>query len=344
MKILCAEMKNYAFYIMLMISINLSAQDIHFTQFFYSPLNINPALTAYIEDDYRVVANYRNQWRSVTINPYKTFSFSFDSKLSGKKKLNFPPGIGLLLNTDKAGDSNFGINQFLLCLALHKKLNPDSTMTISLGISTGLWQNTINYTNLYFGNQWNGYQYDPTISHSEIFPENKLTFWDITIGTNFYYFIDKNFSFITGLALAHLNKPGYSFFINDIIRIDTKLNYYIKADIRINNRVNFYPQILYLQQGELREMNLAGIVRYSLNDLVFQAVYFGGLLRIKDAFALQAGVNYYNIILNISYDFNFSGLIAASNGKGALEISLLYQFSKYKAIHIPHKVKCPDYL
>jgi hypothetical protein len=38
------------------------AQDPSFAQFFSSPLNVNPALTARINSQWRAIANFRDQW------------------------------------------------------------------------------------------------------------------------------------------------------------------------------------------------------------------------------------------------------------------------------------------
>ena len=52
----------------------LSAQDIHFSQFGNSPINLNPGLTGAFGGDMRFVANYRNQWRvdPTPLVPYLT--------------------------------------------------------------------------------------------------------------------------------------------------------------------------------------------------------------------------------------------------------------------------------
>ena len=49
------------------------SQDLHFSQFFNSPLSTNPANTGFIPDgDYRLGVNYRNQWSAIMAVPYKT--------------------------------------------------------------------------------------------------------------------------------------------------------------------------------------------------------------------------------------------------------------------------------
>jgi Type IX secretion system membrane protein PorP/SprF len=51
------------------------AQDLRFSQWYNSPLTTNPANTGFIPaSDYRIGANYRNQWSSVLTQPYRTFS------------------------------------------------------------------------------------------------------------------------------------------------------------------------------------------------------------------------------------------------------------------------------
>src|SRR3954464_8133591 len=63
------------------------AQDPTFSQFFSSPLNINPALTANINADWRAVSNIRNQWLRAG-SPYVTATISFDSRLFARRVAN----------------------------------------------------------------------------------------------------------------------------------------------------------------------------------------------------------------------------------------------------------------
>ena len=52
---------------------SLYAQDLHFSQFFNSPLSTNPANTGFIPDgDYRLGLNFRDQWSCIMSVPYKT--------------------------------------------------------------------------------------------------------------------------------------------------------------------------------------------------------------------------------------------------------------------------------
>ena len=99
----------------------VSAQDIHFTQFYMSPLNLNPALTGVMNCKTRMVANYRNQWAAVlAANAYNTYSVSYDQKIPVGREDYF--GIGGSLWGDVAGESRFGTTQGRLSLSYSKKM------------------------------------------------------------------------------------------------------------------------------------------------------------------------------------------------------------------------------
>ena len=50
------------------------AQDKHFSQFYASPMAMNPALAGAFDGKFRVGAIYRDQWRGALDNPFVTFS------------------------------------------------------------------------------------------------------------------------------------------------------------------------------------------------------------------------------------------------------------------------------
>src|SRR5688500_12258614 len=54
-----------------------SAQDPNFSQFFVSPLTLNPAMTGKFNGDFRLAGNYRDQWPAIT-KAFITSTASFD--------------------------------------------------------------------------------------------------------------------------------------------------------------------------------------------------------------------------------------------------------------------------
>jgi len=70
--------------VLMIVMKSLNAQDPNFSQFFSSPLNINPALTANINADWRLISNFRDQWIGPA-SPYVTGTVSFDTKVMQNK-------------------------------------------------------------------------------------------------------------------------------------------------------------------------------------------------------------------------------------------------------------------
>src|SRR4030095_1764256 len=98
------------------------AQDPNFSQFFASPLTLNPALTGKFDGSFRLAGNYRNQWTSIN-NVFVTKTCCGDFHLL---RNNLPEidrwGIGVLFMNDQNGNCALRTNQFSLSTAYHKGL------------------------------------------------------------------------------------------------------------------------------------------------------------------------------------------------------------------------------
>ncbi|MEO5562612.1 MAG: type IX secretion system membrane protein PorP/SprF, partial [Chitinophagaceae bacterium] len=80
-----------------------TAQDPNFSQFFASPVTMNPALTGKFDGVYRFAANYRNQWPTIN-NAYTTSTASFDMGILKDRIPDYDQfGIGIMGFTDRAG-------------------------------------------------------------------------------------------------------------------------------------------------------------------------------------------------------------------------------------------------
>src|SRR5579863_4050758 len=87
--------------LLLILSAAAKAQDPGFSQFFASPLTLNPALTGKFNGVVRVAGNYRNQWPAIN-NAFITSTASIDGHLLGSRlPENDTWGIGLMAMTDK---------------------------------------------------------------------------------------------------------------------------------------------------------------------------------------------------------------------------------------------------
>ncbi|MBS1611848.1 MAG: type IX secretion system membrane protein PorP/SprF, partial [Bacteroidetes bacterium] len=100
--------KIYLLIVACVVSAAAIAQDIHFSQYYASPLTLNPALTANINGVFRAAFNYRNQWFTIpvlnSVAPYQTYQASFDAPILRERLGNDGFGFGGAFYADKAGD------------------------------------------------------------------------------------------------------------------------------------------------------------------------------------------------------------------------------------------------
>src|SRR6476620_11330450 len=116
----------FIFFALLVFS-SVQGQDLHFSQFFNSPLTTNPANTGFIPDgDYRLGMNYRNQWSSVMTVPYKTMSAFGDVALGKDRMENGWVGIGGAILRDVAGSGNLTSTKIYGSVAYHQLLGNSS--------------------------------------------------------------------------------------------------------------------------------------------------------------------------------------------------------------------------
>src|SRR6476660_8351771 len=132
-----------------------NAQDLHFSQYFNTPLLINPANTGFAPDvDWRVGLNYRNQWASITPNPYKTMSAWGDMQLFNNRFPDGWVGLGGALLKDAAGSGALSATRGFASIAYHQLVGLNSLL--SGGFNVGFVNKRIDISKLTFDNQWNG--------------------------------------------------------------------------------------------------------------------------------------------------------------------------------------------
>jgi type IX secretion system PorP/SprF family membrane protein len=331
----------------------LAAQDIHFSQFFQSPLLLNPALCGQFEGSYRMGINQRTQWRSVT-TPYSTFAFGtdannltlpdgiFNSEDGNFKELPFHGGISIY--SDKAGDSQLKTTGVNLIAGQQFKLPFDEKASFHAGAMLGFTSMKIDYSKLTYDSQWNGVNYDPNAPTNEIFPRAGRGYFNLNIGATYARPIDEKRSFTAGMSFYNLSRPKQSFFDEGYVKLDARFNLHGSYKQVINNELSIEPMLLLMRQGKYTEFNVGGMAHYTLSEKPWarNGVYAGLFIRAKDSGFFVVGTQYGPWNAAISYDINTSSLKPASNGRGGLEFSLLHTFSKF-----PRKMNaktCPNYM
>lgn len=309
----------------------IQAQDIHFSQFYFNPFNLNPAHTGFFVGDYRVTTNYKRQWQSIT-NPYKTANASFELSMPVKRI-----GLGISFFNDKAGRSNIGTTKGDLAVSYTLRIN--SSNSIGSGLQFGFGQQSVNITDLKWDSQYNGVQYDPSLPSGETFTSKSYSYLDVGAGLMWDY--NNKYSELKinmGGAIYHANQPMQSLYGNLGEKMPYKLVAHLNSQIKlVDKQAYILPQFLYMQQGPYSEICAGGLIKYVIgvdnaSELVYvdrwtsSAVYLGGHYRFKDAFVACTAVELKkSLLIGFSYDINISKLRVASDLRGGMEITLRYK-------------------
>jgi len=296
------------------------AQDIHYTQFYDSPINLNPALAGHIEGKYRVNLMYRTQWSEIASSGavYLTPSASFDINF-GKATQSSSWGLGAVIVNDQTSGGLTTL-EALLGAAYHLNIDGMETNYISGGFQVGLVQKRIDRGKLTFANQ-----FDPSAGefNSGTNVETGLNLTDLTypdarIGINWATYLE-NITFKAGVAYMHLLGGEEGFIRESALPARLAVHAEIKANLTQNLFIR--PHVLYMTQAQASQLNVGSHIGYAISDN-FEA-YIGAGLRTDDALLTVIGFDFKGIQLGLMRDSNLSLLNDVSAGN-AYEISLSY--------------------
>lgn len=325
------------------------AQDLHFSQFFNSPLTTNPANTGFIPDaNYRLGINYRNQWSTVPV-PYKTYSLYGDAQLLRDRWYYGWLGVGGVLLQDEAGDGVLKSTKVYGSLAYHQLLGENSLLT--LGFNAGLAMKRIDVSKMVFPSQFNDtygkWFFDGMLPSGEHFSSTAIHYFDLQAGMNYAYFPTDNIYLNLGFSVQHLNTPKETFLENGDNEIGRRYIGFLNASLKLAPNVIINPNIYYTTQMQASEAVGGAWVAYNLSGEGGEyQLLAGAYYRWKDAVIPLIGYQLKQWRLMFTYDVTTSSFAAANNHRGAYEISLTYLgiYSKKAFSHFNKRTYlCPHF-
>ncbi len=301
--------------------VNLTAQDVHFTQFTQTPLYFNPAMTGHIEGSYRIQAINREQWLNIGQGTaYSSALVSLDGNI-GLKKSKSSIGIGMLAFNDRTGGGVFNSVGASGGFAYHLAFDRNARHFLSAGALFGILNKRLKTDGITFEDQFNGSIIDPSIPTSETLTNSSIMNLDLNAGLLWSSYLANGSYFRIGLAAAHLITAKESFY-NIESDLPMRLTAQLETSIRFSPKLRLLPAVLYMSQATASQFNVGLQAKYELNPN--SGISIGGGTRVNDAYYGLIGYNFKGLIIGASYDINSSSLKAATNGFGAIEFSLGY--------------------
>lgn len=328
-------------FVLLISSLGSQAQDPEFTQFYASPLYLNPAFAGSARCP-RVAVNYRNQWPALS-KTYITYAASYDQHIDA-----LSGGLGLVIMNDKAGEGTVSTTNIGAIYSY--QLNLSRTFSIKAGLQATYVQKKVDWDKLTFGDMIDP-RYGFVYQTQEVRPNETKSFADFAAGI--LLFSSKIYG---GVAVHHLTQPDEAFIVQGGSQLPMKITGHVGAMLPVGGSSNYRykqdrdegtfisPNILYVQQGAFNQINL-GI--YVLHSPIVGGLWYRGSFNAYDAFVssdafialigIQRGI----FKFGYSYDITISKLSNAT--AGSHELSLGLQFGCKPKKKRFRTISCPSF-
>ena len=308
------------------------SQDPSFSQFFTSPLNINPALTARINSKWRVISNLRDQWIGPA-SPYASGTISYDTRALEKyMSENTVFGIGGMLMYDQAMRSIYKASFASLNLSYNVLLaEGDFQHRLGIGVGGIYGNKRVDFSRLYFAEQFIGNGFDQNLPSGEHALSNMKPYLSSSVGM-LYSATGTLSNFDIGGAVYHINKPKQTFMQDPHQYLAPRWVGHANFETYLNDVFLLTTNGIYQRQSKTNYFSVGGALGYYLsNDYYTQKdvlVSFGLWYWSNNAIIPYVGLSYSNFQVGLSYDVTVSKLRQADPRPKTFEISLVLRGDK----------------
>jgi len=316
--------KSILFLLLTVILSPVGAQDAVFSQFYASPLRLNPAFAG-IGTAPRLVVNYRAQHTSYP-SAFTTAAASYEQPVEGT-----PSSFGVRMMSDKHLEGAYKNTEVALVYSYDVMVNKD--VHARLGLAAGILSTALDFNTLTFGDVLDPVSGAGGVTEEELVGASK-TSADFGAGI-----LISAYQFYGGISFEHMNRPdeslielGTNLYAGRPMRTTFTGGAQFKLKRYSNRRRASYvtPNFLFTSQAGLRQLNMGAYFGYG-------AFAIGGWYRhaFENADGLIAAVSFRKDVLRVgfSYDAVTSDLRNVPGGLGStLEASVTIDFANSKEL------------
>lgn len=330
------------FLIIIGIQASLFAQDPQFSQFYNSPLVINPAFTG-TSECFRTGTAARTQWIGLD-KPFNTAYIFADVNA-------FPinSGFGIMALYDQIGHAKIATTELSGLYSYHVQHNG---LNLQLGLQGTYVNRSIDYSKLIFEDQFSGTVLTDNFTIDPITANTKASYFDLSAGALF--FADDHYWI--GASAHHINQPNQAFYTGQStlnVKYSVHGGMVWQTNLGSNSDLlTFYPCALFKSQSTFDQLDFGAFAYYKS---VMLGVFYRGIFLQRyegvfnnDAIQFHFGYNYTSWKFYYSYDLTTSRL-KVMNTLGSHELSITKTFCVDIWPHEPNTpmknklLACPDF-
>ncbi|MFZ1703637.1 MAG: PorP/SprF family type IX secretion system membrane protein [Saprospiraceae bacterium] len=358
------SIQSYFILLFLLSTYNLISQDTHFSNYHFTPLTVNPALTGAFNGTYRIGGIYKDNYTvAQNANGYHTINVFADSPIMrGFRSVDWI-GIGLETNqlsfsgstrSDEGFAEKYSLNwtNIKLSGSYHFSLNKKQSRILTLGLQMNM--SSLNFNEAALRNI-NNTRYG--IATGMVDPDMTAYLKSITTTTSSGTKANTGFrDFITGLlfvdktkttelrlgfAVEGITRPRYGVQNGGSYRKPFGFHAHGEYEMTISKNMKIIPGAYFYSLGAANALNINGRVKYLVNaEKDFVLVGGAGVRNLRQALLL-VGAEFGNYQVGGSFDFDLAESAIASQGFHGFEVSLIYTGIVYKKPKTTPIILCP---
>jgi type IX secretion system PorP/SprF family membrane protein len=331
-------------------SCHIFAQDYHFTQFYMSPMTLNPAQTGQFSGTARIGGIYRDQYGSVIKDQFSTPSAYVDAPIiRGFRKKDWV-GVGAAFVSDKAGAAALTRTTFALSGAYHLALDKKGNTYLSVGGQYGIESRGINRDRLQMEDHLlTGKPVNQSNDYNKIRGgEDEPSFADINGGVQLTAKLNKKMDVNIGYAMYHIGRSNYSLISGSqgggFARMPRRSVIHGRFNVAMNDKITISPTFLYQTMAGADEIMVQGLASYLFNEKKGITLQAGLSYRLADALNISpiVGMRYKDLHVGLAYDIN-TGSLADVSARGGFELAVNYIIKIYKPSVNKPRILCPRF-
>lgn len=318
---------------------NIFAQDPQFSQFFSSPLTLNPALTGNFNGTTRLVGNIRSQNADYN-NAYNTKTVSADFNILQNKIKEFDRlSLGVLFLADQTGNKVLTNNHLGLSLAYLKALDEEQKRSLSIGFQAGYNNKRFNLANALLEDQIGAGGIVNTSSDNIFSNGASKTAVDINAGILYQYAPTNEHLYYIGGALFNIlqSQKGFG---NNTAAVPLRKTIHGGMMSPLGYAGTFHASFHLQQQKGFNQLLIGAAYSYFIKN-VFNAyieLYTGAWYRTDQSLIPYIGLEWNYWRLGYTNDISFSNQLTAGQLRQSNELSLYYTLNKDRS---GARFKCP---
>jgi type IX secretion system PorP/SprF family membrane protein len=310
----------------------LYAQDPLISQYFSSPMHLNPALIAKGVGDWRAAATYRTQWQGAGAEPYTTTMVSIEKNLYAGSNRNDFFGAGLMVISDASNAGLLKRNIVSAGFSYNNAIDAAGKQHFGGGLTINYSRRMLDVSKFVFQSQFGSGGYQPSMSANDNIPVPSSSYIDVTAGIQ-YSAKGEHSGFYAGATYFHANRPKEGVYGNNEYVVDPRLNLQMGYQQTLGNSSELHLSTIYDHQGKVTRFT-AGLL-YKLpvegSQLNVKTMNFGVWNRFGDAVYPYIGIEATGWLLGLSYDVPTSDISNSFRNLQSFEISFSCLFGAKKS-------------